>query len=188
MFIQTETTPNPQTIKFIPGQILLSGEPLVFNRGDTYIDRSPLAGRLLAVEGVLTVFLASDFISITKEPDVSWDIVKPTLLSAMMDHFVSGLPVLIENGQFVPQLIEEDYDPADKELVAQIKELIETRVRPSVAQDGGDIQFRGFREGVVQLSLHGACSGCPSSSITLKNGIETMLKYYVPEIIAVEAV
>ena len=136
---------------------------------------------------VASVFLAHDFVTVTKLPDLAWDVVKPQVLMIIMEHFTAGLPVLLQDGQTLEEA-HEDVAEEDRQLADQIKELIDTRVRPAVAQDGGDIIFRGFRQGIVKLELHGSCSGCPSSSMTLKNGIERMLKHYVPEVYAVEAV
>lgn len=180
MFIQTEATPNPLTLKFIPGvDVLGSGTAFYTSAADA--KESPLAQALFRVDGVTAVFLGADFVTVTRQPDFSWELLKPMLLTGIMDHFVSGKPVI--------QAVKAAEDTSnDSEVVKQIRELIETRVRPAVAQDGGDIIFRGFEDGIVQLELHGSCSGCPSSTITLKNGIETMLKHYVPEVVAVEAV
>lgn len=181
MFIQTEATPNPLTLKFIPGvAVLESGTAFLTSAADA--KQSPLAEALFRTPGVTAVFLGSDFITVTKTEDDSWDAMKPSLLTSIMDHFVAGKPVMLAGGAAAVS------DENDSELVKQIKELIETRVRPAVAQDGGDIIFRGFHDGIVQLELHGSCSGCPSSTVTLKNGIENMLKHYVPEVVAVEAV
>ena len=183
MFIQTESTPNPQTLKFIPGaQVMKDGATAFYtNAGDA--KNSPLALALFAIEEVAAVFLASDFITVTKKESVEWSVLKPALLAAIMDHFVAGREVIRSGGSVASAPLEED-----SEIVRQIRELIDTRVRPAVAQDGGDIIYRGFENGIVQLELHGACSGCPSSTMTLKSGIENMLKHYVPEVIAVEAV
>ncbi len=181
MFIQTEQTPNPLTLKFIPGvPVMPSGTLFLTSGKDT--QNSPLALELFRIDGVTAVFLGSDFITITRNQANDWETLKPALLTAIMDHFVAGKPVVIV-GETVAENGAEDSD-----IIKQIKELIEMRVRPAVAQDGGDIIFRGFHDGIVQLELHGSCSGCPSSTITLKNGIENMLKHYVPEVVAVEAV
>lgn len=181
MFIQTEFTPNPNTMKFIPGvEVMPSGTAFITSAQDAKI--SPLAADLFRIEGVTAVFLGSDFITVTRDDKSDWDSLKALLLPAIMDHFVSGKPVVLAQAPLAEASAEES------ELVKQIRELIDTRVRPAVAQDGGDIIFRGFEDGIVQLELHGACSGCPSSTATLKNGIENMLKHYVPEVIAVEAV
>lgn len=159
-----------------------------FDSPEAAESRSPLAVMLLGQDAVERVFLGQDFISITKRELESWDTLKPALLTAIMEHFVAGQPILEGENKAETALPAEDINPEDAEIVNQIKELIETRVRPAVAQDGGDIVFRGFQEGTVMLELHGACSGCPSSTITLKSGIENMLKYYVPEVQRVEAV
>jgi Fe-S cluster biogenesis protein NfuA len=183
MFIQTEATPNPLTLKFTPGvEIMESGAVFFTNRDDATV--SPLAVALFDIEGVSAVFFGSDFITITKDEASHWEALKPILLTSIMDHFMAGKPVMHKTSGPAASISNEN----DSDLVKQIKELIETRVRPAVAQDGGDIIFRGFEDGIVQLELHGACSGCPSSTVTLKNGIENMLKHYVPEVIAVEAV
>jgi Fe-S cluster biogenesis protein NfuA len=182
MFIQTEATPNPLTLKFVPGVDVL-GSGTAFFTSSAEAKQSPLALELFANEGVTAIFLGSDFITVTRSPDFSWDVLKPMLLTAMMDHFVAGKSVMLAQ-----DAVAADAYANDSDIVKQIRELIDTRVRPAVAQDGGDIIFRGFEDGIVQLELHGSCSGCPSSTITLKNGIETMLKHYVPEVIAVEAV
>lgn len=182
MFIQTESTPNPLTLKFTPGvEVMQSGTVFFTGKDDASI--SPLASALFEVEGVNAIFLGSDFITVTKDEASHWEALKPILLTTIMDHFMAGKPVMIKAGAAAPTSNENDSD-----IVKQIKELIETRVRPAVAQDGGDIIFRGFEDGIVQLELHGSCSGCPSSTVTLKNGIENMLKHYVPEVVAVEAV
>jgi len=182
MFIQTEATPNPLTLKFTPGvTVMETGTAFLTSVEDGKI--SPLAKSLFDIEGVTAVFLGADFITVTKTEAQGWETMKPLILTTIMDHFVSGKPVMLKAGENVSAGNENDSD-----IVKQIRELIDTRVRPAVAQDGGDIIFRGFEDGIVQLELHGSCSGCPSSTITLKNGIENMLKHYIPEIIAVEAV
>ena len=182
MFIQTESTPNPLTLKFMPGaEVMPSGTVFFTNKEDASI--SPLATTLFDIDGVNAVFFGSDFITITKDEASHWEALKPILLTSIMDHFVAGKPVMMKSD--APAAIS---NADDSDLVKQIKELIETRVRPAVAQDGGDIIFHGFADGIVTLELHGSCSGCPSSTVTLKNGIENMLKHYVPEVIAVEAV
>jgi len=180
MFIQTEPTPNPSTLKFLPGTDVMPSGTADFDTAESAAS-SPLASRLFAIDGVAGVFLAADFISVAKADEAEWQVIKPQVLAAIMEHFASGQPVI----EGLADAAEAGEDDA---LVAQIKELIETRVRPAVAQDGGDITFRGFRDGIVYLRLQGACSGCPSASATLKHGIENMLKYYVPEVQAVQAV
>ncbi len=186
MFIQTEATPNPLTLKFIPGvAVLESGTAFFTNPEDAAI--SPLAVELFKIEGVTAIFLGSDFITVTKDEASKWDELKAPLLTSIMDFFVAKKPVML-SGKTTEPAANEATNENDSEVVQQIKELIEVRVRPAVAQDGGDIIFRGFEDGIVKLEMHGSCSGCPSSTITLKNGIENMLKHYIPEIIAVEAV
>ena len=177
MFIQTEMTPNPATLKFLPGREVMPEGTANFTRPEDAV-HSPLALRLFGLDGVAGVFLGSDFVTVTKMPDREWESLKPIILGSIMDHFTSGQPVLTGSGTAV--LVEDDSD--DDEIVAQIKDLIETRVRPAVAQDGGDILFRGFEDGIVYLHMQGACSGCPSSTATLRHGIENMLRYYVPEV------
>jgi Fe-S cluster biogenesis protein NfuA len=184
MFIETEGTPNPATLKFLPGRIVMGHSTADFATSGSAA-RSPLATALFELAGVSRVFLGGDFVTVTKADDLSWSSLKPRVLGVIMDHFVSGRPVIDSEGD---EICEEDVDPADREVVDQIKELIDTRVRPAVAGDGGDIVFRGYRAGVVRLHMQGACSGCPSSSATLKHGIENMLKHYVPEVVSVEQV
>tara|TARA_B100001564_G_C20602115_1_gene653219 strand:+ start:694 stop:1251 length:558 start_codon:yes stop_codon:yes gene_type:complete len=184
MFIQTQETPNPSTLKFIPGKVVLEDRTMQISKKEQ-ASVSPLAVKLFDIDGVQSIFLGSDFISITKQEDISWDIIKHDILDIIMDHYVTEQPILAEEKTI--KEVDSSFNNADP-LVIQIKELIETRVRPAVAQDGGDIIFHSFENGVVKLELHGACSGCPSSTITLKNGIENMLKYYVPEVESVEAV
>lgn len=181
MFIQTEQTPNPATLKFIPGREVMTSGTADFRDSDE-AETSPLARRLFAVDGVDGVMLGSDFVSVTKSPSTEWHHLKPALLGAIMEHFTSGEPVVAEGED------EVIADPADGELVATIRELLDTRVRPAVAQDGGDITFHGFQNGVVFLRMKGACAGCPSSVATLKHGIENMLRHFVPEVTEVRAV
>lgn len=178
MFIQTETTPNPASLKFLPGRIVLGDENAEF-RDAAEAEASPLAARLFAVPGVSGVFLGSDFVTVTRD-NTEWQHLKPAVLGAIMEHFLSGMPILDRK----PAAVDEDefFDEADADTVATIKELIETRVRPAVAQDGGDIVFQGFRDGVVFLTMRGACAGCPSSTATLKHGIENLLRHFVPEV------
>ncbi len=180
MFIQTEPTPNPATLKFIPGVDVVANGTADFRTAET-ASTSPMAQRLFGVEGVQAVFLGSDFISVTKTDATDWAALKPRLLGAIMEHFTSGQPVL---NAAADASGADSTDP----IIIQIKELIETRVRPAVAQDGGDIVFRGFEDGVVLLQMQGSCSGCPSSTATLKHGIENMLKHFVPEVVGVRAV
>jgi Fe-S cluster biogenesis protein NfuA len=187
MFIQTESTPNPATLKFLPGREVMGEGAVADFPSAENAGRSPLAMALFAVPEVSRVFFGADFISVTKR-DGDWKHLKPAILGAIMEHFTQGLPLLEGGGEEAGA--EENYSESDAEIVDQIKELIETRVRPAVAQDGGDIIFRGFdgASGVVSLHLQGSCAGCPSSTITLRNGIENMLRHYVPEVTAVEAV
>ena len=187
MFIQTEDTPNPQTIKFLPGKEVMNDNVMEINNESEALV-SPLAKRVFDVEGIKSVFLGSNFITVTKETSANWQVIKPLALAAIMDHYTSGEPVIADEA--VNQINEEfiNDELIDREVINQIKELIETRVRPAVAQDGGDIIFKGFKNGVVYLHMRGACAGCPSSTITLKNGIENMLKHYIPEIDSVEAI
>jgi len=181
MFIQTEATPNPATLKFLPGtQVMPSGTANFTDAASAA--ESPLALRLFEIDGVDGIFLGGDFVTVTKGDDVAWDVVKPRVLAAVMDHFTQGLAVMNSSADAT------DDGEGDSETVKQIKELIETRVRPAVAQDGGDIVFRSFEEGVVYLHMQGSCAGCPSSTATLKNGIENMLRHYVPEVVEVRAV
>ena len=186
MFIQTESTPNPATLKFLPGRVVLGEGAADFPTRASAV-RSPLAMRLFEIAGVSGVMFGPDFITVTKA-GVEWPELKPAILGAIMEHFTQGLPVI--EGEAAASTPREEYDPADQEIVDQIKELIDTRVRPAVAQDGGDIIFRGFegKSGTVFLNLRGSCAGCPSSTATLKNGIENMLRHYVPEVNTVEAV
>src|ERR1700735_3487200 len=184
MFIETEATPNPATLKFLPGREVMGLSTADFASAVTAV-RSPLATGLFALPGVARVFLGGDFIAVTRNDEISWQALKPQVLGVIMDHFVAARPA-IEGDE--ADFDEEDTDPADQEVVDQIKELLDTRVRPAVASDGGDIVFRGYRAGVVRLHMQGACCGCPSSSATLQHGIENMLKHYVPEVTAVEQV
>jgi Fe-S cluster biogenesis protein NfuA len=182
LFIQTEQTPNPSTLKFLPGRVVMEKGTVDFAAVDT-AQSSPLARRLFAVEGVERVFLGADFITVTKSGDRDWQVLKPSILGGIMEHYTSGEPAVAAAGD------ADAAQPAaeDDEVVAQIKELLETRVRPAVAQDGGDIVFQDFRDGVVYLHMQGSCSGCPSSTATLKMGIENLLKHYVPEVVEVQA-
>lgn len=184
MFIQTEQTPNPATLKFLPGRDVMGTGTADFSTADA-AKRSPLAEHLFTIDGVAGVFLGSDFITVTKTGDKDWHLLKPAILGAIMEHYTSGRPVVVESATAATAA---DAAEDDDEVVAQIKDLIETRVRPAVAQDGGDIIFQGFEDGIVFLHLQGSCSGCPSSTATLKAGIENMLKHYVPEVVEVRAV
>lgn len=181
MFIQTEATPNPQTLKFIPGKVVLSSGTMDF-RSAPEATASPLASRLFAVNGVTGVFFGTDFISVTKG-EAEWPHLKPAILGVIMEHYLSGAPTVGDaGGDAAATTATEDFAAEDGEIVATIKELIETRVRPAVAQDGGDIVFQGFRDGIVKLHMRGACSGCPSSTATLRHGIENLLKHFIPEV------
>ena len=189
MLIQSETTPNPATLKFLPGRAVMDSGTRDFATPED-AETSPLASAIFSTGEVEGVFFGRDFISVTAAPGVDWRQLKPEVLSVLLDHFSSGAPLFNPGSaaEIAVPLGEIEEDPADAEVVAQIRELIETRVRPAVAQDGGDIVYRGFAKGTVYLALHGACSGCPSSTMTLKNGIEGLLRHYVPEVEAVEAV
>jgi Fe-S cluster biogenesis protein NfuA len=191
MLIQTETTPNPSTLKFLPGQPVMEAGTRDFATPED-ADASPLAEALFSLGDVEGVFFGRDFISVTAGPGSDWRELKPQVLSVLLDHFAGGAPLFkpaTAGGIFVEDASGSFEDnPEDAEIVAQIRELIDTRVRPAVANDGGDIVYRGFREGTVYLALQGACAGCPSSTMTLKNGIEGLLKHYVPEVEAVEAI
>ena len=184
MFIETEGTPNPATLKFLPGRDVMGTSTADFAVASS-AGRSPLARALFELPGVARVFLGGDFVTITKTDEIDWQALKPQVLGVLMEHFVAGLPVI---DGVIDDDLDEDVDPADAEVVEQIKELLDTRVRPAVAGDGGDIVFRGFRDGIVRLHMQGACSGCPSSRATLKHGIENMLRHYVPEVQSVEQV
>jgi len=184
MFIQTEETPNPATLKFIPGRVVLAEGTREFRSADE-AEVSPLASRIFTLDGVSGVFLGHDFVTVTKE-GADWPHIKPAVLGAIMEHYLSGAPVLVDGAE--EDADDDNFDAADAETVAVIKELIETRVRPAVANDGGDITFQGFREGVVYLHMRGACSGCPSSTATLKQGIENLLQHFVPEVVEVRPV
>ena len=186
MFIETEATPNPATLKFLPGQDVMGDRGTADFTNAEAAARSPLAEALFALDGVARVFLGSDFVTVTKAESADWQALRPVVLGTIMEHSMAGRPVLLgEDGEADDV---EDTDPADAEVVAQIKELLDTRVRPAVAGDGGDIVFRGFRDGIVKLRMQGACSGCPSSRATLKHGVENMLRHYVPEVMSVEQV
>ncbi len=186
MFIQTEPTPNPATLKFLPGRTVLASGTLDLRDKDAAA-QSPLAERLFDIDGVTGVFFGSDFISITKA-DGEWQQLKPAILGAIMEHFMSGAPLMKSEGAVDDDSESEFFEAKDTETVATIKELIETRVRPAVANDGGDITFRGFRDGVVFLHMKGACSGCPSSTATLRHGIQNLLRHYVPDVVEVRPV
>ncbi|NVJ70913.1 MAG: NifU family protein [Alphaproteobacteria bacterium] len=186
MFIETEATPNPETLKFLPGRTVLEVGTANFTDPDG-TEASPLAAAMFAVPEVSGVFLGYDFVTITKSDDSDWTDVKPQVLAALMQFFASGAPVLSHEGAADTAVAVEE-DEADAEIIEQIKGLLDEKIRPAVAGDGGDIIYRGFKEGVVYLTMQGACAGCPSSTITLKHGIENLLKYYVPEVVDVRAV
>lgn len=181
MFIQTQETPNPETLKFIPGNVVIEEGTATFHAEDD-LSRAPLAQTIFNVKGIKSVFFARDFVTVTKQADQDWSYLKPLMLSCIMDHFMAGFPAVLETVERSATNVSDD------EITKQIKEIIETKVRPAVAQDGGDITFKEFKDGVVYLEMHGACSGCPSSTVTLKSGIENMLKHYIPEVISVESV
>ena len=185
MFIQTESTPNPATLKFLPGQSVLDMGTADFPSADT-ADKSPLARRIFAVENVAGVFFGTDFVPVTKADGAEWDHMKPAILGAIMEHFQSGDPVMGGGAQAGGGHAEHHGE--DGEIVGQIKSLLDPRVRPAVAQDGGDITFHGFDRGVVYLHMQGACAGCPSSTLTLKMGIENLLRHYIPEVLEVRPV
>jgi Fe-S cluster biogenesis protein NfuA len=185
MFIQTESTPNPATLKFLPGQTVLEAGTADFPTPDAGAN-SPLARRIFAVEGVTGVFLGTDFVTVTKTEAVEWAHIKPAILGAVMEHYQSGQPAM--EGDSAGGDGHASHDGPDSEIVDQIKQLLDTRVRPAVAQDGGDITFHGFDKGIVYLHMQGACAGCPSSTLTLKMGIENLLRHYIPEVIEVRPV
>jgi Fe-S cluster biogenesis protein NfuA len=182
MFIQTEATPNPATLKFLPGRTVLGDGTMEFRDRDA-ASRSPLAEKLFGVPGVTGVFYGSDFVTVTKA-DGDWQHLKPAILGAIMEHYMSGAPLLADGS--TEEGAEEFFDEKDAETVATIKDLIETRVRPAVANDGGDITFRGFKEGIVYLDMKGSCAGCPSSTATLKHGIQNLLRHFVPDVVEVQ--
>ena len=189
MLIRTEQTPNPATRKFLPGEPVMDAGSRDFPDAEA-AQASPLAAALFATGLVEGVFFGRDFISVTVAPGVSWDDVEPDVIGILLDHFVSGAPLFAAGTAAGIQIAAADFDddPADAEIIEQIKELIETRVRPAVAQDGGDIVYRGYKEGTLYLAMQGACHGCPSSAVTLKRGIEGLIRHYVPEVETVEAV
>jgi Fe-S cluster biogenesis protein NfuA len=186
MFIQTETTPNPATLKFLPGRTVLATGTLEM-RDKAEATKSPLAERLFDVNGVGGVFFGSDFITVTKS-DGEWPQLKPAILGVIMEHFMSGAPVVTEGESGEASEAGEFFEAGDADTVATIKELIETRVRPAVANDGGDITFRGYKDGVVYLAMKGSCSGCPSSTATLKHGIQNLLRHFVPDVTEVRPI
>jgi Fe-S cluster biogenesis protein NfuA len=190
MLIRTEQTPNPATRKFLPGETVMDIGTRDFAEPEA-AGTSPLARALFDSGMVEGVFYGRDFVSVTAAPGVSWSELEPIVIETLLDHFVSGAPLFVAGsaaGIHVAADSDFEEDPADSEIIGQIKELIETRVRPAVAQDGGDIAYKGYRDGHLYLSMHGACSGCPSSAVTLKRGIESLIRHYVPEVESVEAV
>jgi len=189
MLIETETTPNPATLKFLPGQAVMTGGDTRYFSDADEAEASPLADALFGLGDVTGVFFGRDFVSVTAAPGCEWRDLKPDVLSVLLDHFSAQAPLFRPGTAAGIEVMDETHgdDPADADIVDQIKDLIETRVRPAVARDGGDIVYRGFREGTVYLAMHGACSGCPSSTATLKQGIEQLLKHYVPEVTEVRA-
>ncbi|TCL72207.1 NifU family protein [Rhizobium sp. BK251] len=188
MFIQTEATPNPATLKFLPGRVVMESGTADFRDAADAETISPLAARLFEISGVTGVYFGYDFITVSKE-NQEWQHLKPAILGSIMEHFMSGKPVM--SGPSMTDELDSDvefFDAGDESIVLTIKELLETRVRPAVAQDGGDITFRGFRDGKVYLNMKGSCSGCPSSTATLKHGVQNLLRHFVPEVQEVEAV
>ena len=184
MFIQTEETPNPNALKFLPGSEISPSGPVFFNSNEEALQKSTLAAKIFQIDGIDAVFYGTDFITVTKSKKSNWDSLKPEILMVIMDHLVAGMPVFDELQNALTEVDTNGMSDIEKQIV----EIIETRVRPSVAMDGGDIVYQGFENGIVYLQLRGACSGCPSSSITLKSGIESMLQHFVPEVKSVEAV
>ena len=181
MFIQTEQTPNPASLKFLPGCEVTGGRAAEFRDAQKARADSPLAARLFLIPGVTGVFLGADFVTVSRADDFDWSLLKPQILGALMEHFSTGQKVLTNEDA-------ADVSEDDDEIVKQIKEILEKRVRPIVAQDGGDIVFGSFEDGIVYLHMHGACAGCPSSTATLKNGVENMLRHFIPEVVEVRAV
>lgn len=184
MFIQTESTPNPATLKFLPGQTVMESGTADFLSPQA-AEASPLAQRIFAVQDVEGVFFGNDFVTVTKSEGTAWEHIKPAILGAIMEHYQSGQPVILGENQASGHA---EHDGPDKEIVGQIKELLDSRVRPAVASDGGDITFHGFERGIVYLHMQGACAGCPSSTLTLKMGIENLLRHYIPEVLEVRPV
>ncbi len=188
MFIQTEATPNPETLKFLPGRVVMEQGTADFRDAEAAAPASPLAERLFSIAGVSGVFFGYDFVTVTKDGG-EWQHLKPAILGSIMEHFMSNAPVMTPSTSDAPMDDgEEFYDQDDEEIVLTIKELLDTRVRPAVAQDGGDIAFRGFKDGTVFLHMRGACAGCPSSTATLKHGIQNLLRHFVPEVQEVEQI
>lgn len=183
MFIQTESTPNPETLKFLPGRTVLADDTRDYRSAESAAE-SPLASAIFSIRGVTGVFFGYDFVTVTKS-DAEWQHLKPAILGAIMEHFVAGTPLFIGEQTAVAE--DEFFETEDTETVATIKELLETRVRPAVANDGGDITFKGYKDGVVYLTMKGACSGCPSSTATLRHGIQNLLKHFLPDVQEVRA-
>ncbi|EJF88580.1 NifU family protein [Bartonella melophagi] len=189
MFIQTETTPNPATLKFLPGRVVLAKGVLEFHNSKEADQNSPLAAKLFTIPNVSSVLLGYDFIAVTKN-EGEWQHLKPAILGTIMEHFLSNDPTITNDATLqtqAPEAYEEFYDEKDADIVMTIKEILETRIRPAVANDGGDITFCGFENGIVYLNMRGACAGCPSSTATLKHGIENLLRHFIPEVLGVEA-
>ncbi len=182
MFIESEATPNPDTLKFLPGRMVIEEGTIDFASAEEVKGRSILADSLFSIAGVEGVFFGYDFISVSKSEANEWELLKPAILGVLMEHFMGGLPVMVSGGDDNVSGDSVEYDVADKEIVIKICELLDTRVRPAVAQDGGDIVFHAYDKGIVYLSMRGACAGCPSSTATLKMGIENLLRHYVPEV------
>ncbi len=181
MFIQTEFTPNPATMRFLPDCTVMSEGTANFTSAEAAEKKSPLAKRLFAIEGVIGVFLGGEFITVTRSQDEDWQVLQPLVIAAIMEHLQKGEPIINES-------VATNDAAQDDEVVRKIKDLLDTRVRPAVAMDGGDIVFHGFEDGIVYLHMQGACSGCPSASITLKSGVENLLKHYIPEVNEVQEV
>jgi Fe-S cluster biogenesis protein NfuA len=186
MFIQTEATPNPATLKFLPGRTVLPEGTLHMPNAEA-ARQSPLAEKLFAIDGIAGVFFGNDFITVTKG-GAEWPHLKPAILGAIMEHFMSGQPLVRSDASLAPSGDEEFFDPADAGTVETIKELLETRVRPAVAADGGDITFRGFKDGIVYLAMQGSCAGCPSSTATLKHGIQNLMRHFLPDVREVQSI
>ena len=189
MFIQTESTPNPATLKFMPGMQVIASGTADFPDEES-AKQSPLANRLFSIQGVTGVFFGNDFITVTKSESTNWNHIKPAILGSIMEHYQSGQPLLTDNitSNTTSSDLGDDENSPDAPIIRQIRELLDTRVRPAVAQDGGDIVYHGFDRGIVYLHMQGACAGCPSSTITLKMGIENLLRHYIPEVIEVRPV
>lgn len=186
MFIQTEATPNPSTLKFLPGRSVLSDGTMHMPDPES-AKKSPLAEKLFGIDGVAGVFFGADFITVTKGA-AEWPHIKPAILGAIMEHYMSGQPIVRAEAALAPDDSGEFYEPADADTVATIKELLETRIRPAVAADGGDITFRGFKDGIVYLAMQGSCAGCPSSTATLKHGIQNLMRHFLPDVREVQAI